>query len=270
LGVGTNHWRHGANDASCLRVYQTALDADIDFFDTAEIYNGGQSELLLGACRAQERRPALIASKFCPWPYRLTRSQFLAALDASRKRLSVETIDLYYIHWPFTLTSVESLMDWMVEAVTTARIRAIGVSNFSAAQMRRAATRLAQSQIPLAANEVHYSLMHRKPEFNGVLDACRELDVALVAYRPLASGRLAATEIQPATADYHATLTDIATAHNATPEQVALSWLLRRDSHVIPIPGATNPAHLRANAAALDWEMNDDEFARIDRASTPR
>ena len=88
------------------------------------------------------------------------------------------------------LLSVERLMDWMAEAVHTGKILAVGVSNFSAQQMRRAAARLARYEIPLAANEVHYSLLHRQPEANGVLDACRELDVALVAYRPLEGGRL--------------------------------------------------------------------------------
>ena len=102
----------------------------------------------------------------------------------------MQTVDLYYIHFPFTLLSVEELMDLMAESVEAGKIRAVGVSNFKAKQMRRAATRVARYNIPLAANQDRYNLMHRQPEENGALDACRELNVALVAYRPLERGQL--------------------------------------------------------------------------------
>src|SRR5262249_33628823 len=151
------------------------------------------------------------------------------------------------------------------------KTRAVGVSNFSAAQMRRMAERLARGNVPLAANEVHYSLLNRKPETNGVLDTCRELDVALVGYFPLASGRLTSG---PAPKDAKAaalrkTLSDIADAHEATVAQVALNWLLRRDEHVIPIPGATRARNVKQNLAALAWSLTDEEFAKIDAASAP-
>jgi aryl-alcohol dehydrogenase-like predicted oxidoreductase len=148
----------------------------------------------------------------------------------------------------------------------------VGVSNFSADQMRRVADRLAKSDIPLAANEVHYSLLHRQPETNGVLDACRELDVALVAYFPLASGRLAAPPADgkpDSAAALRRTLADVAQAHQASASQVALNWLLARDPHVIPIPGASKAAHATANLAALAWSLTDAEFAAIDAASKP-
>jgi aryl-alcohol dehydrogenase-like predicted oxidoreductase len=116
----------------------------------------------------------------------------LHALDASLSRLGLQTLDLYLIHFPFTLLRVERLIDLMAEAVKAGKVRVVGVSNFSAQQMRWAVARLAHYHIPLAANEVHYSLLHRHPEVNGVLDACRELNVALVAYRPLERGRLIA------------------------------------------------------------------------------
>ncbi len=180
LGVGTNKWMQGRNDEPVSQVAQSFLDAGGNFFDTAEVYGLGKSERLLGTCLQQNTRPVVVASKFAPWPYRLSCRQFMDALDASLSRLGLPAIDLYYIHWPFTFLKVETLMDMMAQAVEAGKVRAVGVSNFNAGQMRRAAARLARYDIPLAANEVHYSLLHRKPEVNGVLDACRELDVALV------------------------------------------------------------------------------------------
>src|SRR5205807_835979 len=119
---------------------------------------------LLGECARRESRPVVIASKFAPLPTRLSHRQFINALDASLSRLGVQTIDLYYIHWPFvTFLSVETMMDMMARAVEAGKVRAVGVSNFSAGQMRRAADRLARYQIPLAANEVYYNLLHRQP-----------------------------------------------------------------------------------------------------------
>jgi aryl-alcohol dehydrogenase-like predicted oxidoreductase len=158
----------------------------------------------------------------------------------------------------------------LAEAVKSGKAKAVGVSNFSAAQMREIAERLAKADVPLAANEVHYSLLNRKPETNGVLDACRELGVALVAYFPLASGRLTRQPdpAKPGKLDeLQRKLGEIAAAHQAKQSQVALNWLLARDPHIIPIPGASKAAHARQNVEALAWRLTDDEFAAIDAAS---
>jgi aryl-alcohol dehydrogenase-like predicted oxidoreductase len=255
------------------------MDAGVNFFDSAEIYSKGKSERLLGACLEKDPRPVVIASKFAPLPTRLFRSQFMDALDASLSRLGKETIDLYYVHFPYTLLSVETLMDLMAQAVEAGKVRAVGVSNFSAKQMRRAATRLAHYHIPLAANQVRYNLLHRHPERNGVLTACRELDVALVAYRPLERGRLT-SDTTPSPTDGKAragtteeviqrTLQTISKQHGKSVSQVALNWLLRRDSHVIPIPGTTSASHAMEIVDTLSWQLSDDEFAAIDRISSP-
>lgn len=272
LGVGTNRWSYGQNDESVLQGFGAALDAGIDFFDTAEVYGRGKSERLLGECKQKDQRPVLVASKYAPWPTRFSERQFMAALDASLSRMGVPAVDLYYIHWPFTYLSIETLMDKMARAVQAGKIRAVGVSNFNAQQMRRASTRLARYQIPLAANEVHYSLVHRNPEVNGVLDACRELNVALVAYQPLEGGRLAGPGAQsgaPGPGKTQEAVEAVARARGVSVSQVTLNWLLRRERCVIPIPGATSAAHVRDNAAALTWRMSDDEFAAIDHASSP-
>ena len=265
LGLGTNRWAYGKNDEAVAQTFRVYVDAGGNFIDTAEVYGFGKSERLLGACLRQDARPTVIASKYLPLPLH----PFKQALDSSLKRLGVPTIDLYYLHFP--RGNLERLMDQMVQAVADGTIRAVGVSNFSAAQMRQAAARLARYDLPLAANEVQYNLLHRQPEVNGVLDACRELNVALVAYVPLASGRLASTSSSSTRGSeaLQTVLTTIAHKRSKSVPQVVLNWLLRRDEHIIPIPGATSARHVQENAEVLTWELSDEEFAAIDRASRP-
>jgi aryl-alcohol dehydrogenase-like predicted oxidoreductase len=189
-GYGQSYTRDDVTQA-----YRTCLDAGFNFFDTAEMYGNGESERLLGACRREDGRPIIIASKFAPPLTRFSRTRssahaLLGALDHSLERLGVECIDLYQIHFPSPLLKVDALMDVLAEVVQAGKVRAVGVSNYSAAMMRQAHARLARHNIPLASNQVHYSLLHRYPETNGVLDACRELDVALIAYSPLEQGVL--------------------------------------------------------------------------------
>lgn len=298
LGLGTNRWgmKRSKDEINVFQTFQTALDAGLTFFDTAEIYTGGESERALGACMGHDTRQVVIASKFSPLPNRLSPHALMDALDASLGRLGIETIDLYHIHWPYTLMRVDALMDMMALAVRIGKIRAVGVSNFSARQMRKAAVRLARYEIPLASNEVHYSLLHRQPETNGVLEACRELNVALIAYRPLEGGQLKVqsadttpTSPIPARARrgilprhkkngqtrreqltaLQAALSDIAHTHEKTVSQVALNWLLQRDEHIIPIPGSTSADHVTENIGALDWQLGEDEFALLEKASQP-
>jgi aryl-alcohol dehydrogenase-like predicted oxidoreductase len=274
LGLGTNKWAIGQRDEAIFEACRASVDAGVNFIDTAEIYNFGRSERLVGACIRRTSQPMIVASKFAPLPTRLTSRQFMRALNASLSRLGLQRLDLYFIHFPFTLLNVERLMDWMAEAVHTGKIRAVGVSNFSATQMRRAAARLARYEIPLAANEVHYSLLHRQPEANGVLDACRELDVALVAYRPLEGGQLIGGSAPVEAAGGSSELVTlpqilraIAQQHDATVSQVALNWLLCRDEHIIPIVGATTARHAAENATTLTWALSDEEFRAIDRGA---
>jgi aryl-alcohol dehydrogenase-like predicted oxidoreductase len=271
LGVGTNRWdASGLGQARLSDTFAAALDAGTGFFDTAEIYTSGRSEIALGEAARQAGRPALVASKFAPYPYRVTAAQFASALDKTLERLGRDSLDLYYLHFPYSPLTVGAWMRAMASAVKAGKIRAAGISNCNVAQMRKAADVLARYDIPLAANQVQYSLIHRKPETDGVLDACRQMDVALVAYRPIGGGALSPGAPKgsgrSALAD---TLREVAAARRATALQVALAWLLKRDDHVIPIPGATRSEHVRENSGALSLELSDAEFAAIDRASTP-
>lgn len=286
-GYGKDYTREDVTQA-----YKACLDAGLNFFDTAEMYASGESERILGECIQEDGRPVLIASKFAPLPNRFSARSLLTALDASLERLNVKTIDLYQIHWPYTFIRIDALMDALAAAVRSGKVRAVGVSNYSADQMRRAHARLARHDIPLASNQVHYNLTYRKPERNSVLDACRELNVALIAYSPLEQGLLTGKyrnvegrgisvpgqrrfsrafrtshrrKIEPLLQ----TMEDIASAHNKTIGQVALNWLLMKDELIIPIPGAKNLRQASENSGAIGWHLTKDEFDQIDTASQP-
>jgi aryl-alcohol dehydrogenase-like predicted oxidoreductase len=262
--VGTNHWGTAGRVAGVLfPVFGAALDAGANLFDTAEVYQFGGSERALGECMRRDPRPAFVVSKFAPYPTRLSSRSLPAALEASLARLDTRAIDLYLIHFPFAFIGVPSLMDALAEAARAGKVRAVGVSNFSARQMEVANERLERHGIALAANEVHFSLLHRDPERNGVLEACRKLDVALIAYRPLGGGRI--REGAPTISE---TLGGIARAREKTVAQVALNWLLSKDERVIAIPGATGVGHLRENLGAVGWTLTDEETAALERSLT--
>jgi aryl-alcohol dehydrogenase-like predicted oxidoreductase len=261
LGVGTNRWGfRGRGPAQLLPVFSAALDAGANLFDTAEVYLG--SEKVIGGCLRGDPRPTLVVTKFAPYPTRLSARSFQKALDGSLSRLGTDTVDLYLIHFPFFPLGIASLMDRLAEVARAGSVRAVGVSNFSARQMHVAAERLDRRGVPLAANEVQFSLFHRDPERNGVLEACRELDVALIAYRPLAGGR-----IRQDGSAVDRTLAGIARTRGKTVAQVALNWLLGRDERIIAIPGATTVEHVRENVGAVGWTLGDDELAALERSS---
>ena len=176
-------------------------------------------------------------------------------------------------------------MDLMADAVGAGKVRAVGVSNYSAEQLRVAHAALAERGIPLASIESGYSLLDRRVEANGVLDACRELGVTLIAYQPLASGALTgkyADGTRPtglrrfmrtfrgpgraAAAPVLALLREIGDRHERTPAQVALRWLIEHGD-VIPIPGAKDGDQAAANAAALTFRLTADEIDALDHAT---
>lgn len=297
LGVGTWAWGDKAfwgygktyTRTDIAAAFHASLAAGVDFFDTAEVYGGGMSERLLGAFARTADVPVLLASKFAPLPTRLSAVKALPqALDATLARLGVERLDLYQIHFPVPWMRVNPLMDALAAAVRMGKVRAVGVSNFPAKLLRQAHARLATHGVPLASNQVQYSLLHRTPETNGVLDACRELNVALIAYSPLAQGvlttRYATGKLEKPAGPRrflprHSergreqvrpvldTLARIAAMHGKTVEQVALNWLISRDNHIIPIPGAKRAAQAEANAGTLGWRLTADEIATLDAAS---
>jgi aryl-alcohol dehydrogenase-like predicted oxidoreductase len=291
LGLGTLQWGDikftdliGSKIDNDIRgAYEVSLAAGINFYDTAEMYGNGKSELYLGKYLSQISDKVVIATKFMPFPWRLTKSELRSALMHSLKRLRLNRVDLYQMHWPFPPVGIPSWMDAMADAVANGLIRAVGVSNYSVSQTQRAYEALARHQIPLASNQVKYSLLDRYPERSGLLDLCQKLGVTLIAYSPLEKGILTgkySPENQPRgflSWRYNKTylarikpillsLREIGEVHGRkTPAEVALNWLICKGA--VPIPGARNPKQAEENAGALGWQLSTEEVSRLDNIS---
>jgi len=284
LGMGTNLWGRAGNPRPELReVFDAALSRGISLFDTAEIYAGGGSERTVSLClkglQPGRERPAVL-SKFFPLPWRLGKARLIDALRRSLDRLQLASLDVYLIHFPWSPVPIETWVDALADAVEAGLVRAVGVSNYNAAQVRRAHGVLASRDIPLACNEVELSLARQGVLGNGTLAVCRELGVTVIAYRPLALGRLTgrppgsargwrrlAAAGMRTDAPLAEVVREIGRAHGGkTPAQVALNWVLSKGA--LPIPGATSVSHLDENAGALGWNLTDGEVAALDRASS--
>lgn len=282
-GYGKDYGRQDVGEA-----FRASMASGVTLVDTAEIYGSGASERIISELLREgnfESKP-VIATKFAPLPQRLSPRSLIKAVDASLERLGIPTIDLYQVHFPNPLLKIESLMDALADTVKEGKIRKVGVSNYSAGQMRRAHERLASHGIPLASNQVHYNLLNRAPETNGVLDACRELGVTLIAYSPIAQGLLTGKYrpgIKPSGLVRRAgrafgeqnlrkiepvvdILREIGAARGKEPAQVALNWLITHKG-TFPIPGAKNEHQARQNAGAIGWSLTDVEAAKLDLAT---
>ncbi|BAU44249.1 aldo/keto reductase [Leptolyngbya sp. O-77] len=295
LGIGTwawgdkLYWGYGSDyDEAALRdAFKTAVEAGVNFFDTAEIYGLGESERLIGRFAKELQQPVILATKYFPLPWRIWGSAVADALTASLKRLQVPTVDLYQVHWPFDfLMGQPTLMNALADEVQQGRIKSVGVSNYSAEQMQRAFDLLAQRGVSLAVNQVQYSLLARQIERNGIMDAARQLGVTILAYSPLAQGLLTgkytpetytppqgARRLDPRfsreglekLAPKVGLLKEIGQKYDRTPAQVALNWLIAQ-GNVVPIPGAKNASQAAQNAGALGWMLSEEEQGAIAQA----
>jgi aryl-alcohol dehydrogenase-like predicted oxidoreductase len=265
---------------------EVSLAAGVNFLDTAAFYGKGVSERRVG--ELTRGKDIVIATKF-PFGNFSRAGSLPATLDESLIRLQRTQVDLYQIHYPLPWMPIPTLMNLMADAVEARKVRAVGVSNYNAKRMRTAHAELAKRGIPLASIQVQYSLLHRQPETNGVLAACRELGVTLIAYMPLASGALTgkySASNRPAGwrryrspfrgKENLATLDElirllrtIGDRHGVGPSQVALRWLIQQDG-VVPIVGAKNASQARQNVEALTFTVDDDELAVLDRTTARR
>jgi aryl-alcohol dehydrogenase-like predicted oxidoreductase len=296
LGVGCwawgdqEYWRYGVDHGprEVVAAFDACLEAGLDFFDTAEAYGWGKSEQIVGALARKCGRTLVLATKYAPLAGRGGAAALRKGIAGSLRRLGVPRIDLYQLHWPDRDEApIEATMEVLAEAVHAGRVTAVGVSNFNAFEIHEAHAALARHGVPLATNQVHYSLLHRAPEANGVLDACRELGVTLLAYSPLEQGLLTgkySAENRPpgprreaawfaprnvaAAEVVLAPLREIAARRGAATAAVALAWLIAKQG-VVPLPGAKNGAQAAANAAALGIELTAAEIARLDAAAEP-
>jgi aryl-alcohol dehydrogenase-like predicted oxidoreductase len=277
-------WGYGKDygEADLRLAFQAAINKGITFIDTAEIYGLGKSEELLGKFIKESNASTQIASKYMPLPWRFRSEDLADAVTASLKRLKMPSMDLYQVHWPFpSLLSQEGLMNALADEVEQGRIKAVGVSNYSAEQMREAHKLLARRGVPLAVNQMRYSLITREIESNGVMAAARELDVTILAYSPLAQGLLTGKytanntptgarsmdqrfkgaglrKIQPLLEK----LSELGEKYGKTQAQVALNWLICQPG-VIPIPGIKSAEQVEQNAGALGWELSATEVAEL-------
>jgi aryl-alcohol dehydrogenase-like predicted oxidoreductase len=298
IGVGTLTWgqpkglmwfnsskllygpSHGKKEEQ--RAFDASLEAGVNFFDTAELYSNGASEHRVG--ELAKGKDAIIATKFPP-----TKSSglddFPAALKDSLTRLGRDYIDLFQVHFPSDELPIPQLMNLMADAVEAGFVRAVGVSNYPVDKMRMAHEVLAKRGIPLASNQIQYSLLHRKPEVDGILDACKELGITLIAYFPLGMGLLtgkyssrmqvlgarilkdsfhqkAIQEVQPVIK----LLREIGNRYDKSPAQVALRWLIE-NKNVLPIPGAKNSQQAIENAGALLFSLSSEEIESLNQAT---
>lgn len=277
-------WQYGRgySDVDVREAFRASLAEGIRFIDTSEVYGGGRSERLLGQFIHESQEPVLVATKFFPMPWRLRRQSLVSALRASLNRLRLEAIDLYQIHWPSPLWSAERMMEGMVLCAQAGLTRTVGVSNFDQSLMLRAYSTLARHNIPLASNQVHYSLLNRLVEKNGLLARCTELGIRLIAYSPLEMGLLTGkyspenpppgnrgmryVRIISRIPPLLKIMTEIGQDHGGKSNaQVALNWVIRKGA--LPIPGAKNADQALQNAGALGWELSAEEVAKLDAAS---
>ncbi|WP_334164219.1 aldo/keto reductase [Phenylobacterium sp.] len=266
------------------RVLLGALEAGYTFLDTAAVYGLGHNETLVGEVLKGRRSDFVLASK-CG----LTngdrreingRPEVLkATCEDSLRRLQTDVIDLYYLHRWDKRVPIEESVGALADLVREGKIRTIGLSEVSAPTLRRA-----HAVHPIAALQTEYSPWTRNPEI-AVLDACRELDVAFVAFSPVARGflaggvrdlarlepgdlRLNMPRFQGGNFEKNLALLDrfeaLARDADCTPAQLCLAWLLARDEIIVPIPGTTSPDHMRENAAAADVRLTPEVIARVD------
>lgn len=270
-------------------IVAAALEGGINWFDTAEVYGAGHSEkglsTALMAAHAEDDE-VVVATKW--FPIFRAAGNILKTIDDRIRYLDGYTIDLYMVHQPWGFSSPESEMSAMADLVEAGKIRSVGVSNFSANSMRRAYEALQTRGLPLAVNQVHYSLIHRDIETNGVLEAAKELGITIIAYTPLGYGLL--------TGKYHkdpellsqsmlfrrmmirrnlersrpvvGELEEIASRYGVKPGQVALNWLVNfHGTSVVAIPGATRVEHARQSSGAMQFTLTADELSRLDEVS---
>jgi aryl-alcohol dehydrogenase-like predicted oxidoreductase len=270
-------------------IIRAALDGGMNWFDTAEMYGLGVSEQSLATAlkaAGKSSDEVVVATKWLPF-FR-TAHNIPRTIGNRLRFLDGYHIDLYMIHQPWSFSTPEAEMDAMAGLVQAGKIHSVGVSNFNPERMRRAHQALQKHGLPLAANQVLYSLLHREIETNGVLETAKELGVTIIAYTPLASGLLTGKyhknpellnrqsimrrgsmkrALEP-TRPLVTAMEEIGARYSATPAQVALNWVIHSQGEiVVTIPGATKVRQAEESAAAMKFKLTDDEIGRLNELS---
>ena len=290
VGLGCNNFGMRIDAAGTAAVVDAAIDAGINFFDTADIYGDTQSEQFLGRALAGRRGRVILATKFgmrVDDQRQGARPAYVRqALEDSLRRLATDHIDLYQLHTPDATTPIADTLAALDDLVRAGKVRQIGCSNFSAAQLReaQAAVRAGAARFVSVQNE--YSLLHREPE-REVLAECERQGLAFLPFFPLASGLLSGKYrrgVEPPldtrltgtgglarrfmtdrNREAAQALAELAAARGHSLLELAFSWLLRHRGVASVIAGATAPEQVRANVAAAGWQLGADDLAAIDR-----
>ncbi|ANE46574.1 aldo/keto reductase [Paenibacillus swuensis] len=273
-------------------IVRTSITGGINWFDTAEVYGKGESEQALAAAlnalHASEKE-AHIATKW--WPAFRTAGNIPATIEQRIQALSGRTIDLYQIHQPFSFSTVSAEMREMAKLAQAGKIRHVGVSNFNAKQMIQADRTLKEFGLRLVSNQVKYSMLDRRIERNGVMDAAKELGVAIIAYSPLEQGILSGkfhkdpslvknivgprkwfsgfkAERMQQTRPLIDRLDELASTYNASVSQVALNWTVHAHGEtVFAIPGASKVSHAEDNVKAMRFRLTREEIQELNEMS---
>ena len=288
-----------ADENEAIATVQHALDTGTFFIDTADAYGNGHNEALIARAVAGRREEAFIATKFgivfepdrqstevpTGWGFSLningSPDYVRWSLNSSLQRLSVEHIDLWYLHYPDPATPIEDTVGAMAAAVKEGKVRFLGLSNVTAEQVRRA-----HRVHPIAAVQYEYSLWRREAETE-LLPTLRELGIALVPWSPLGSGFLTGTVEDLASEDFRnnnpryqgenfvankerfAPLMQVAEELDITPAQLALAWLLHQGEDIFPIPGTRKQSRVTENAAAAEMVLSSETIREISSLAAP-
>jgi pyridoxine 4-dehydrogenase len=238
IGLGTNRLTDTSENR---RLLEAAVEAGLNFIDTAYVYTDGESERTIGNALAPFPDDLEVATK---GGYHDGRADAIRAhIEESLERLRTDTIPLYYLHRPDPEVPLETSLGAISDYRDQGTIRHVGISNVDVEQIERA-----RQVVPIAAVQNHYSRTEREHE--EVVDRCAETGIIFVPYFPLRGqgGRA---------------LTEVARRQDATPEQIALAWLLKRSPTMLPIPGTTSIEHLRDNLGALEIELSDADYREL-------
>jgi aryl-alcohol dehydrogenase-like predicted oxidoreductase len=270
-------------------IIKAALDGGINWFDTAEMYGAGLSERSLAdglKAAGKADKDVVVATKW--QPFLRTAGNIPHTIEDRLRFLGGYSIGLYMIHQPYSFSSPEAEMNAMADLVEAGKIRSVGVSNFNAARMRRAHAALAKRGLPLAVNQMRYSLLSREIETNGVLETAKELGITITAYTPIERGLLSGKyHKDPALLERMSgwrkasmqrnlertrplinVMDEMAAKHNVTIAQVALNWVINFHGEIIvTIPGATKVRQAEEAAGAMNFRLSDYDMARLDEVS---
>ena len=285
IGLGCNNFGWRLEASATAAVVHAALDAGIDFFDTAELYGEGRSEEYLGQALRGRRQSVVVGTKFgyktAPAHRRGHPDNVHRAAEASLRRLGTDYIDLFQLHSPDPSVPIADTLGALDELVQQGKVREIGCSNFSATQLEEAARAVKRGGARFVSVQNEYSLIHREPEAE-VLPECARLGIAFIPYYPLASGlltgkyrrgrplprgtRLAEGSGMLADENLAAVeeLIGFAESKGHTLLELAIGWLLAHPAVASVIAGATRPEQARGNASAATWQLSDDERAAVD------